>query len=418
MESTVNILRRFSMVLLTLSITAAITAGAWWLVTNRNPATQADKHSPPANIPTIVKEEELNVITLTEAAEKRIGLKVGKIEKKAVRRVRVYGGEVTIPVGRAILVAAPLGGILKASSGGMPSAGQSIKAGQQLFQLLPQLTPDGRATLSASLADADGQVNSAKAQIDLARIALERTKRVLKDGAGSQRQVDEAQGAFDLASRTMDAATARKTILAKVVGDVESGTAAPLSIDAPRDGILRNVSASAGQNVPSGAALFEVMDLSTVWVRVPIPVGDWDGIESTEAVRVGKLSLPSGEPPAEAKPVAAPPSANPLTGTVDVYYEMPNVGGKLIPGQRLGVTIPLSDEKESLTAPWSAVVFDAHGGTWIYEQIGPHRYLRRRIAIRYTIGPDAVLGPGPTVGVNVVVKGVPELFGAETGFAK
>lgn len=418
MKSSVNILRRFSIVLLTHSLTAAIAAGAWWLVTNRNPATQTDKHNPPVKIPTIVKEDELNVITLTEEAEKRIGLKVGKIEKKAVRRVRVYGGEVMIPVGRAILVAAPLGGLLKAPSGRMPGAGQSIKAGQQLFQLLPLLTPDGRATLSASLVDADGQVNSAKVQIDLARIALERTKRVLKDGAGSQRQVDEAQGAFDLASTIMNAATARRTILAKVVGDVGSGTAASISIDAPQSGILRNIFASAGQNVPNGTALFEVMDLSTVWVRVPIPVGDWDNIERTQAVRVGMLSLPSGEAFSEAKPVAAPPSANPLTGTVDVYYEMSNVLGKLIPGQRLGVTIPLSDDKESLTAPWSAVVFDAHGGTWIYEQMGPHRYLRRRVAIRYTIGPDAVLGPGPTVGVNVVVEGVQELFGAETGFAK
>lgn len=413
-----NTLRTITTSVFTLAAALAVGAGAWWLVATKSTDTKSDKPAPPATVAKVVKEDDLNTVTLTEEAERRLGLKIGVVELKGARRVRVYGGEVTVPVGRTILVAAPVGGTLKTPSGGVPKAGHPVKAGQPVIELLPLLTPDGRATLSASLADADGQVNNAKTQIDLARIALDRAKRVLKEGAGSQRQVDEAQAAADLAGKTLEAVTARRAILSKVVGDVDGGTAAPIPIDAPQDGLLRVVSALPGQTVPSGAALFEVVDLSTVWVRVPLPVGDLDIIDRTDSARVGKLSAPPGTQLSPAKPVIAPPSANPLSATVDVYYELPNVGGNLTPGQRLGVSVPLADAKESLTVPWSAVVFDVHGGTWVYEQVGPRRYARRRVVVAYTVGADAVLAGGPAAGIKVVAEGSQELFGAETGFSK
>ena len=410
--------QRFSSVAVKLALAAAVVAGAWWLVTNKPSASKAEKPPGPANVTKVVKEDDLNTVTLTEEAEKRLGLTLAVAETKSVRRVRVYGGEVAVPVGRTILVAAPLGGTLKAPEGGVPMAGSTVIAGSTVFQLTPLLTPDGRATLSAALADANGQVNTAKASFELTDIAVKRAERVLKEGAGSQRQVDEARAAFDVAKRTLDAASARQVILNKIVGDADGETAAPIPIVAPQNGVLRVVSALSGQTVPLGAVLFEVVDLSTLWVRVPLPVGDLDGIDRTESASVGKLNSPPGAPLLSAKPVAAPPSANALAATVDVFYELPNADGKLTPGQRLGVAISLAGAKESTTLPWSAVVFDVHGGTWIYTQTAPRTYARKRVVVRYTSGADAVLASGPAVGTMVVATGAQELFGAETGFVK
>jgi cobalt-zinc-cadmium efflux system membrane fusion protein len=64
------------------------------------------------------------------------------------------------------------------------------------------------------------------------------------------------------------------------------------------------------------------------------------------------------------------------------------------------------------------VVFDIHGGTWVYEQLGEYRYARRRVVIGHSVGADAVLASGPATGTNVVSAGAQELFGAETGFVK
>jgi len=414
-------MRQFQQVLtiiFTLTMTVAVGALAYWLVTNKPSVPKAEKPVPAANVAKVIKEEDLNTVVLSEAAEKRIGLKLASIEQKPVQRVRVYGGEVTIPVGRTIIVSAPLSGTLKPPRSGVPLAGSVVKTGQPIFQLLPLLTPDGRATLSASLADANGQVNTAKASFELTDIAVKRAERVLQDGAGSQRQVDEARAAYDVAKKTLEAAVARQSILSKVVGDADGGTAAPIPIVAPEDGILRVVSALSGQTVPSGAALFEVVDLSTVWVRVPLPVGDLDQIDRTKPALAGKLSSQPGAKLLPAKAVIAPPSANPLASTVDLFFELANSDGKLSPGQRLGVSISLSDSQESLVVPWSAIVFDVNGNTWIYVESAPRTYARKRVVVKHTSGELAVLATGPSVGTLVVVQGTQELFGAETGFIK
>jgi RND family efflux transporter MFP subunit len=411
-------MNRIASSILMLALAALVAAGAWRIIATKPSASTSEKPPPAANVSKVVKEDELNTVTLTEEAEHRLGLQLAAVTKKAARRVRVYGGEVTIPVGRAILVSAPLGGLLKPPASGLPKAGEALRAGQPVIQLLPLLTPDGRAQLSASLADADGQVNTAKATAELTRIALDRAKRVLKEGAGSQRMVDEAQAAFDVAAKALEAATTRRTILAKVVGDAEAGTASPLSITAPRDGLLRLVSALPGQTVPSGAALFEIVDLSTVWVRVALPVGEVDGINREEPAQVGKLSAPPGTKLTNAKPAVAPPSANPLSATVDLFYELPNADGRFTPGQRLGVSIPLAESQESSVVPWSAIVFDVNGGTWVYVRTASRTFARRRVTVQYTLGEDAVISSGPPVGAQVVTAGVQELFGAETGFIK
>ncbi len=51
------------------------------------------------------------------------------------------------------------------------------------------------------------------------------------------------------------------------------------------------------------------------------------------------------------KPVAAPPSDDPVSATVDVYYEISHAPIDLRPGQRVGVSIPVSEEVEALVLP-------------------------------------------------------------------
>ena len=76
-----------------------------------------------------------------------------------------------------------------------------------------------------------------------------------------QAGVEEPRRDYDLAVETANAATTRVDLLQQVAGSFESGTAAPITIESPEDGMLRNMSALPGQYVPSGAALFEVARL-------------------------------------------------------------------------------------------------------------------------------------------------------------
>jgi RND family efflux transporter MFP subunit len=241
---------------------------------------------------------------------------------------------------------------------------------------------------------------------------------LLKDKAGSVRAVDEARAAWSLAQKTMEAAEARKGLLDALTLDAEKGELRTLEITSPEAGILRRLSATRGQTVSTGAALFEVVNLDTVWMRVPVYVGCLSEIESGALAIVGPLNGGASPSSPTAKPIAAPPSADALSSTVDLYYEISNREGALRPGERVGVTLALKGESSNLTAPWAAVLHDIHGVAWVYEKTADHVFQRRRVLVQHVVGDLAVLGSGPKPGTEIVVDGAAELFGTEFGAGK
>jgi biotin carboxyl carrier protein len=416
----------------------AVGAGLWFFATKPNEQPKTEAPGIPATVPKPFKEDQATTVVLTAEADARLAIRTAPAVRKAVPRVRVFGGEVVVPPGRSVIVSAPLAGTLKGTTA--PAAGQSVKAGKPVLQLVPLLDPVGRANLTASRVDAEGQVKTAEEQLKIARITLERAKEVLAGGGGRQRDVDDATATMEVAKQTLAAATARRDLLAKVLGELDSGTATPIPIDAPADGVLRNVSALPGQTVPAGAPLFEVVNLDSVWVRVPVYVGDREGVVADRAT-LRPLAAPAGSPGRPAWAVAAPPAANPLAGTVDLFFATlnpdlnearwaagaagfgglsvaPFAGTPFSPGQRVAVSLAVEGTDESLTVPWSAVLYDFHGGTWVYVKTADRTYSRVRVSVRYVTGETAVLDDGPAPGATVVTAGAAELFGAETGFSK
>jgi hypothetical protein len=63
--------------------------------------------------------------------------------------------------------------------------------------------------------------------------------------------------------------------------------------------------------------------------------------------------------------------------------------------------------------PYAAVLYDAHGETWVYTSPAPLVFVRHAIHVAYISGDRAVLSQGPPAGTAVVTVGAAELFGAE-----
>ena len=395
-----------------------VCATAWWIANSTPAAAKTDKPAPPATVTKILKEDEINFLKLTPEAVQRLGIETANVERRSIQQSRTYGGEVMIPFGQSVLVAAPLGGELHITDKGLPRPGSRVKKGQPILSLSPLLTPEGRTTLGAARVDAEGQIKNALTQVEGTRIAWQRAKKLLRDDVGSQRNVDETLAQHEFAQKTLEAAEARCELLVKALGEFDKGTGAPLTIEAPTDGMLRALSAQPGQVVPAGGALFEIVDLSRMWIRVPVYVGDQGELAADADADVVPLTSRPGPTTQRVRPVAAPPSANLLTGTVDLYYELANAENALAPGQRVGINIPLIGEADSLTLPWSAVIHDIHGGTWVYEMTAEQTFVRRRIVVRFARDGLAVLTSGPAVGAKVVTAGAAELFGTEVGFSK
>lgn len=396
------------------------------------PVAAVKKAEAPANVPNIPKEDKLNDFELTPKAEERLGIVTAPIEKRATVRMRTYGSEVVLPTGASLIVAAPLAGFLQPpKNGGIPAVGARVRKGQPIYALVPQLNGksifspaeklsllQARLVLEQARTEAEGQVQQTTVQVDAAKIALERAERLLKGDVGTKRVVDEATAALSLAEKAYGAAAARKKLLDNMRIDEGAGDDNPLVVDAPQDGVIRVEHAKANEAVAAGAPLFEVMNTSLVWVKVPVYVGELAEIAEDQPARLTSLEDRHGSKGVMARPVGAPPTAIANASTVDLYYEIENGDGKFRPGQKVNASLPLREERESLVVPWSAIVFDINGGSWVYESLGAHKYARRRVQVKYVVDATAVLASGPAVGAKVVTEGAAEVFGTEFGFGK
>ncbi len=371
------------------------------LKTERDPESQPPKPS----------EVSLGTVKLTRSAEKRLGIQTAPIRYGKVQDVRSLGGEVLVPPGHALKVTAPVAGTLVAANSTLPSAGAMVSRGQALFSLLP-LERDLRGRDLAAQAEQDLSVAQAEAMEAKAR--AQRAEQLLKDGAASERAVEEAHGRLARAEATLKGAQAQVAYLEAT--PLEAG--AGVTISSPVDGALLRLDTSAGQSVAAGAPLFEVADLDPVWIRVPVYVGDLSSITTGEPAIVHELGGSPESGRRRARPVKAPPTADAATATADLYFELSNPGYSLRPGQKVGVTLQLRGETKGLVVPWSAVIHDIHGGTWVYECPEPQTFARRRVEVRFVSGDSAVLSRGPAAGTPVVTVGAAELFGTEFGTGK
>lgn len=383
----------------------------------------------PAHVEHHVDEKDLNTITLTEQAEKRLGIQLAETILTEVRRKRTVGGEVILPPGQTILVSAPIAGTLSLPTGGsIPVPGSRVESGQAIFNFKPLLTPErdvltpservrvaqAKAEVATAQIEAERQIESVKVTVEAAQIAYDRAVQLLKNKAGSQRSVDEAEANLKLTREAQTTAEVRYDFISGIKLDEQEGELEGYSIESPVAGVLEGLDSAPGETVSAGDALFSVITMNRVWIRVPVYVGQWRDIDTGQMAMVAEFGQ-QPPPPREAKYVSAPPSANPNANTVDVYYALDNEDGKLYPGQKLAVTLPLFSRSESLVVPFKAIVYDIHGGAWVYEQLAPHVYSRRRVSVEYVDGDYAVLVAGPEPGSKVVTEGAAELFGTEFG---
>lgn len=389
------------------------------------PKAAETKAPPPATVENAKKETDLATVKLTPEAEKRLGIVTAPIEMRDVARTLELSGEVVMPPGQTYTVAAPLAGTLHSPETNLaaadtsttksveaataPVVGAFVRQGQVLFRLTPFLSPE--RDLRVQL---EREVATLQERIAGIRQRKERAEMLASEKAGSQRAVEEAQA--DLAVAEADLKGARERLLRNGSGSLASDFEVP--VVAPSSGVVQKVNASVGQTTAGGAVLLELSNYSTLWLRVPVYVGDLPKVARSQPARIHGLNDAPDASAILAKPIAAPPTADAAASTADLYYALSNTGGIWRPGQRVGVTLNARAQDHSLAVPWSAVLHDIQGGTWVYENTAAHTFIRRPVELRYVAGEWAVLGRAPNLSAKIVTVGAAELFSTEFGGGK
>lgn len=445
---------------------ATLTAALLPTGCGRGSNAAAPKIPPPAKVASPVKEADLAVITLTPEAERRLLIPQGlaKVVRKAVPATTAFPGEVVVPPGRSAFLTAPFTGVIE-PAGEPPVAGSRVtRGGGAMYRLTPLPSPERmlispaertalrltavtieqtraglelrvaelRAKLAADMADAEGNLARAKVRLDAAEIARRRAEQLVRDMAAGTRALDEAVAAVDTAKAELAAAQARRDVLADTKFDAPSipatsGTTEPAGdapavvlLEPPLTGIVRDVRVAPGQKVTAGQVLSEVIDPAELWLRVAVPVAELAGLTPGASAVVLDVSARPRPTGAVLEPVAAPPTADPLRETADLYFRLPESEGPRRPGERIWIGLPRRGADASAsTVPWAAVLFDAWGGAWVYETVGPQKYARRRVSpVRVHEGIAVLSDADLREGTSVVTTGAAELLGVEFGAGK
>ncbi len=189
---------------------------------------------------------------------------------------------------------------------------------------------------------------SADAQRRLAASDYERMQSLFKEGAVSQRDVENAEVTLRAAEAT--AALAKKKL--------DEST-----VRAPASGVISQRSVDSGDRVKDGDLLFQLVNTSELEFAATVPS------EYVADVRVGApvvLAVTGATDAALGGRVARVNAAvDPATRQVKVYVTVPNRGGRLMGGLFASGRVVLREVKGAVAVPLTALRRDAAGKTYV-----------------------------------------------------
>jgi Cu(I)/Ag(I) efflux system membrane fusion protein len=230
--------------------------------------------------------------------------------------------------------------------------GQAVGKGQTLFEVYsPELVSAQREYAIAvqgvsALKDAEGQAQAGMAQ--LADASLQRLRNW---------DISEAQ----IKALTETGATTRT-----------------LTFRSPVSGIVMEKKALQGMRFMPGEALYQIADLSSVWVMTDVFEQDIGLVKNGAKAAVKINAYPDKS--FSGRVTYVYPTLNPETRTVPVRVELTNPGGLLKPGMFAQVELPVGTKGQVVTVPVSAVI-DSGTRQIVLVEKGAGRYESREVKL-------------------------------------
>jgi Cu(I)/Ag(I) efflux system membrane fusion protein len=129
---------------------------------------------------------------------------------------------------------------------------------------------------------------------------------------------------------------------------------ARMTVTAPADGIVSELTAREGMAVTLGAPLARINGLRTVWVNAEVPESAAAQVRPGMAIRATSPAF--SDTRFSGKVEAVLPEVNPSTRTLKARIELANPGAKLVPGMFATIELAPANRREMLLVPSEAVI--------------------------------------------------------------
>ncbi len=249
--------------------------------------------------------------------------------------------------------------------------GARVQAGQVLLQL--------------DISQEQAQLAEARADQQIARLALDRAQRLVNSGAGSVEARDQARAQFD-------AARARVTALAALIDKK--------TLRAPFNAVTSLHALEVGQFLEAGTSITRLVGVSDdIWIDFALP-------QDNARIQLGSEVEIVVDDQAAARPaqiIARDAAVNVRSRNLRLRAQLPADSADLLPGMLVNVVVPLGETRMVTVVPATAVRRDAAGAAvYVLAEVTEDGQTKTRAERREVVPGD--LPPGGAAGELVEIR--------------
>ena len=281
-----------------------------------------------------------------------------------------------------------------------------------------------RGTAQEELQKTELDVRTTKSAMEAQQKLFENRQALYREGAISQKDVNDAQVALAQArsqyeqavkhletlqsvskEQSIKAAAAQRDA-AKARADAAEAQLSYSRIASPIDGVVTDRPLFAGEMPPSGGPIITVMDVSQVIARAHVSQSDVKELKVGDAANI----LPAdGSAKVAGKVTVISPALDPTSTTVEVWVQSPNAGQRLKPGTSVRVEMIARTVQSALVIPQAAVLTSSSGSTSVIV-VGPENKPEKKgVTLGIRDAGNVEVTDGLESGERVVTTGAFEL---------
>lgn len=171
----------------------------------------------------------------------------------------------------------------------------------------------------------------------------------------------------------------------------------------PIAGYISEKIADAGMNVGPGLPVVKVVDITPVKVSISVPENEIAGISATTSAQITVDAIGGKTFNGTLKEKGV--TANPLSRSYDVKFEVANTSEELLPGMICNVSLSPDSAEHVLTLPVDAVLLDADNRNFVWIAVNGKAEKRIVVTSGMTDGTRLIISSGLLSGDSVIVSG-------------
>jgi len=275
--------------------------------------------------------------------------------------------------------------------------GRAVRQGEVLFRIDPD-------RYRAAVERAQAELGVERAKLAEARRQRDRIVSLLEKNLVSQRQLDEAVSAFEVAEANTAAAQAQLRTAQLDLSYTE--------VRAPIGGLTSRETRSEGSLVIAGdesSLVTRIVQTDPIYIEFTLPETEAAQVRArlaTGSAPLVRVEVQGGAQLAEpAKLTFVDNAVEATSGTVRARAVMPNPDGRLVPGQFVRAQLDGVEIPDAVTVPRRAVMSSAQGSfVWLVGE--GDAVALQPVRLAGMVGERAVIAEGLAGGERVIVEGV------------